>query len=78
MKESKQPLFQIRMELQEAQIKFYPDIDLNNKNNILTHIVHMITYIENMIDIVPHVIHTECICEVRKFTINLDRYRNGN
>lgn len=65
MKETKQPLFQIRMELRGSHIKFCPDTDLSNTNNILTHIVHMITYIENIIDIVPHVIQTECICEVR-------------
>lgn len=65
MKESKQPLFQIRMELEETLIKFYPEADYRNDSNLMSHIVHMITYIENMIDIVPHVIHTECICEVK-------------
>lgn len=64
MNESQQPLFQIRMELQNAQIKFIPDLNTERENNFSNYINNMIMYIENMIDIVPHVVHTESTCKV--------------
>lgn len=59
------PLFQIRMELSSTEIKFVPDINTGNEENFFKYIKDMITYIENMIDVVPPVIQTECINLIR-------------
>lgn len=64
MSESQQPLFRIRMELQNTQIKFIPDLNVGIEQNFSNCICNTITYIENMIDIVPHVGHAEVTCKV--------------
>lgn len=68
MNEGQQPLFQIRMELQNALIKFIPDLNTECEHNFSNYINNMITYIENMIDIGPHVVHTESTCKVSFYT----------
>lgn len=44
------------MELQNEKIKYIPDIHANVPSNFLAFIYNLIAYIENMMDLVPHVI----------------------
>lgn len=58
------------MELQNEKIKFIPDIHPNMPSNFLAFVQNLIAYIENMMDLVPHVISQNKIPKVQRSVIS--------
>ena len=57
--EPKQPSFEIRMELKEMRIKFIPDVKIEEEGNFLKYIDNMLSYVENIIYSMPHIVRLE-------------------
>lgn len=64
MIESEHSSFEIRMELKNAQIKFWPDIEIEAEQNFLGYIICLTDYVENIIYSVPRIVHLESTCRV--------------
>ncbi len=57
------PIFQIHMELYDNQIKFVPSLNEEN-HGFSNRVLSILSYIENMVDAVPHVVLVGLVNEV--------------
>lgn len=64
MSEPKYPPFELRMELKDSQIKYEPDVRMENDENLLTYVRSMTSYVESLIHSVPHILPSESSTEV--------------